>query len=50
MLETSSKRLPALGLYLDYGFEPDLEMPGAREVWRGIAQELPHPALKGFRG
>ena len=49
VLWTASQRLPAIKLYLDFGFEPDLELPGALAVWRGIAREIPHPGLNGFR-
>jgi len=44
-LATSTSRLPALKLYLDFGFAPDLEQPGAREVWARVRANLPHPAL-----
>lgn len=49
ILWTASRRLPAINLYLDFGFEPDLELPGALDVWRGIAREIPHPGLQAFR-
>lgn len=44
-LATSTARLPALKLYLDAGFAPDLDRPGAREAWQSVANTLPHPAL-----
>ncbi len=35
VLWTASQRLPAIKLYLDFGFEPDLELPGTVPVWCG---------------
>ena len=45
LLGTQSKRLPAIKLYLDFGFVPDLEEPGAVERWRKVKAKLAHPAL-----
>jgi len=45
-LDTSTKRIPAIKLYLDFGFVPDLEAPGAREAWREVRSKLTHPALE----
>lgn len=42
---TSSSRLPALKLYLDYGFTPDLDHPGALRAWRQVQAGLAHSAL-----
>ncbi len=47
-LATSTGRLAAIKLYLDFGFVPDLEPDGAREAWRDVASHLDHPALKGI--
>ncbi|HNT78394.1 MAG TPA: YdhR family protein [Anaerolineae bacterium] len=47
-LGTSAQRLPAIKLYLDFGFVPDLDDPGAAEAWRTVAEELKHPALAGL--
>ena len=44
-LATSTGRLPALKLYLDAGFVPDLDPPGAREAWQVVRAALPHPLL-----
>ncbi len=44
-LDTATRRLPAIGLYLDYGFVPDLEPVGAEEAWRRVSEELDHPTL-----
>ncbi len=45
-LGTQTKRLNAIKLYLDFGFEPDLDPPGARDVWREVAARLSHPLLE----
>lgn len=45
-LGTQTKRIPAIKLYLDFGFAPDLDPPGAREVWREVAMQLKHPLLE----
>jgi GNAT superfamily N-acetyltransferase len=44
-LGTQSKRLPAIKLYLDFGFVPDLDEPGAIEGWREVKERLEHPVL-----
>lgn len=46
-LVTSSERLAAIHLYLDFGFTPDLSEAEAPAVWREIATRLKHPALAG---
>lgn len=48
LLHTSTLRLPAVSLYLDFGFRPDLEEDGARQAWREMRRVLPHPALAGL--
>lgn len=45
---TSSSRLPALKLYLDYGFLPDFDQPRALEAWRQVQAHLAHPALEAI--
>jgi GNAT superfamily N-acetyltransferase len=45
-LGTQTKRLPAIKMYLDFGFVPDLDPPGALEVWREVATKVHHPALE----
>jgi len=45
-LGTQTKRLNAIKLYLNFGFVPDLEEPGAVAAWRTVAAELTHPALE----
>jgi ribosomal protein S18 acetylase RimI-like enzyme len=44
-LDTQAHRLPAIRLYLDFGFRPDLEPEGALEAWRRIRAALDHPGL-----
>ena len=45
VLDTSTARVPAVKMYLDFGFVPDLDRPGADEAWRLVRAALPHPAL-----
>ncbi|MCL4505533.1 MAG: GNAT family N-acetyltransferase [Chloroflexi bacterium] len=45
MLDTSTGRIGAIKLYLDYGFTPDLTGPRAREAWEMFRRKLDHPAL-----
>jgi GNAT superfamily N-acetyltransferase len=47
-LTSSSSRLPALKLYLDYGFTPDWDQPRAWEAWRQVQSRLAHPALQAI--
>lgn len=46
MLDTSTGRVGAIKLYLDFGFVPDLDAPFAREAWAAFRQRLDHPALR----
>ena len=45
-LDTSSGRIPAIKVYLDFGFLPDLELPDARAAWDKVAAVLKHPVLE----
>jgi GNAT superfamily N-acetyltransferase len=45
-LVTSTARLPALKVYLDFGFLPDLEPEGSYEAWQGVLTNLAHPLLR----
>ena len=45
-LSTSTARLPALKLYLDAGFLPDLTPEGAPEAWAIVRTHLAHPNLR----
>jgi len=45
-LGTSTARLPAIKVYLDFGFLPDLTKPRAREAWEQVQAALQHPALE----
>lgn len=45
-LGTQTKRIPAIKMYLDFGFEPDLDPPGALDVWREFATKMQHPLLE----
>ena len=44
-LGTQTKRLGAIKLYLDFGFVPDLEPPGAKAAWRTVQSQLKHAVL-----
>jgi len=44
-LNTQTKRLNAIKLYLDFGFIPDLDMPDAVESWREVKNNLKHQVL-----
>ncbi len=44
-LDTQTKRLPAIKLYLDFGFVPDLSQANALLAWRKVAAQLDHPTL-----
>jgi ribosomal protein S18 acetylase RimI-like enzyme len=39
-LETNTRRVPALNLYLQFGFEPLLRDEGEQAAWRAIAPHL----------
>lgn len=42
-LETNTRRVPALNLYLQFGFEPLLRDEGEQAAWRAIAPHLRSP-------
>lgn len=44
-LDTSTGRVGAIKLYLDFGFVPDLDAPWAREAWTAYRRKLDHLAL-----
>lgn len=46
-LVTSTERVGAIKMYLDFGFAPDLEAEGGRERWAALAATLKHPLLQG---
>ena len=45
-LGTATARIPAIKVYLDFGFLPDMTLPRAREAWEQVQAELRHPALE----
>jgi GNAT superfamily N-acetyltransferase len=45
-LGTSTRRIVAIKVYLDFGFYPDLESENSREAWVEVASVLEHPILK----
>ena len=45
-LDTSTGRIPAIKIYLDFGFTPDLSRQNnSREAWAEVASVLEHPLL-----
>lgn len=44
-LGTSTGRLAALKIYLDFGFVPHIRKAEEEEAWRGVTAILNHPAL-----
>lgn len=47
-LDTQTARIPAIKLYLDFGFVPDLDQQDAHAAWRGVKAQLQHPALEAL--
>jgi GNAT superfamily N-acetyltransferase len=47
-LGTSTGRIPAIKVYLDFGFAPDLESENAQAAWNEVASVLDHPVLKAY--
>ena len=47
-LNTSTNRIPAIKLYLDFGFMPDRSRENSREAWTEVASVLGHPTLEEF--
>lgn len=45
LLGTSSGRIGAIKLYLDFGFVPDMNANRAEEAWAQVHSALKHPAL-----
>ena len=48
-LRTYSMRDKAIQLYLGFGFEPVIYSVEDSEIWKGIAQEIPHKELESYR-
>ena len=44
-LDTSTQRLAAVKVYLDFGFTPDLSRENGQETWMEVASILEHPLL-----
>ncbi|MCY3024450.1 MAG: GNAT family N-acetyltransferase, partial [Planctomycetota bacterium] len=48
-LVTQVTRLPAIKLYLDFGFQPDLSDQRLERLWCYLRDRLKHPALATLR-
>lgn len=46
LLNTSTGRIIAIKVYLDFGFYPYLKSEGSYEAWKEVASVLEHPTLK----
>jgi beta-glucuronidase len=46
-LATSTGRIGAIKIYLDFGFVPDMDGPNAETAWRQVRAKLDHPGLAG---
>jgi GNAT superfamily N-acetyltransferase len=46
MLDTSTARLAAIRMYLNFGFVPNMAVDGAEEAWAIVRENLQHPGLK----
>jgi GNAT superfamily N-acetyltransferase len=44
-LGTQTRRIPAIKIYLDFGFVPDLDTQRAKDAWREVKAQLDHPVL-----
>ncbi|MCX5660827.1 MAG: GNAT family N-acetyltransferase [Planctomycetota bacterium] len=44
-LDTSTGRVGAIKVYLDFGFVPDMDAPHAAEAWAAFRKKLDHPGL-----
>ena len=49
ILNTHSKRLTAIRLYLDLGFLPDAEYEQSHQYWMNIKSNLDHPTLNALK-
>ena len=49
-LVTSTERVGAIALYLNYGFRPDMTAANAAAAWGGLKLRLRHPALVEHAG
>ena len=47
-LSTSTGRLAAVGLYLKFGFVPEIRNEADRPAWRLVREHLDHPGLAGL--
>jgi len=45
-LGTQLTRIPAINLYLKFGFAPDIRTPEDRDLWRLLKPHINHPAIQ----
>ena len=50
ILSTQSDRIPAINLYLHYGFLPLISTKADEIAWHEVSERLEHPALKNLHG
>jgi GNAT superfamily N-acetyltransferase len=46
VLGTSTARIGAIALYLDFGFVPQIDSPEDRQAWQSVAGAIEHPRLR----
>lgn len=47
-LHTSSGRIAAIKVYLDFGFQPAFDRENSQKAWSELASVLDHPTLKKY--
>ena len=45
--QDASARIPAIKVYLDFGFKPNMQTKDAAEAWAEVKGKLEHPLLEG---
>jgi GNAT superfamily N-acetyltransferase len=49
-LRTSTGRIAAIKVYLDFGFLPDMDAENSQEAWQEVASHIKHPSLIQSKG
>ena len=47
-LRTSTGRIPAIKVYIDFGFSPDPSNEDEKQAWIELSKNFDHPALREF--